>query len=75
MRMILTTIMGNIHDIYDEPASYHTSRSGPGNPFSTTVGFGWLKATTDIFSAGPGSPTPGGNFTPPPLVMSFTVRI
>ena len=58
----------------DKSATYFTFRSGPGNPFSATVGFGWLKAITDIFSAGPSSPAPGGNFTPPPLVMSFTVR-
>ncbi|KAJ3576326.1 hypothetical protein NP233_g494 [Leucocoprinus birnbaumii] len=46
--------------------------AGPGNPFSATVGFGWLKAITGLFNAGPGSTIRGGNFNPPPLIMSFT---
>ncbi|KAF5346841.1 hypothetical protein D9756_010630 [Leucocoprinus leucothites] len=46
--------------------------SGPGNPFSATVGFGWLKAIADLLNAGPGSAVSAGNFIPPPLIMSFT---
>ncbi|KXN92492.1 Acid phosphatase PHO1 [Leucoagaricus sp. SymC.cos] len=46
--------------------------SGPGNPFSVTVGFGWLKAITDLFVIGPGSAPPNATFVPPPLIMSFT---
>ncbi|KAF7311381.1 Phosphoglycerate mutase-like protein [Mycena kentingensis (nom. inval.)] len=46
--------------------------SGPGNPFSATVGFPWVSAVAELFSLGPGKTTPGGNITPPPLVMGFT---
>ncbi|TDL27711.1 phosphoglycerate mutase-like protein [Rickenella mellea] len=46
--------------------------SGPGNPFSATTGFPWLKAVTDLFALGPNKTTPTGTFTPPPLLMSFT---
>nr|VWO97995.1 G-protein comlpex beta subunit CpcB [Ganoderma boninense] len=46
--------------------------SGPGNPFSATVGYPWLRAITDLFSAGPNRTQVGGNFVPPPLIMSFT---
>ncbi|KAF7295439.1 Phosphoglycerate mutase-like protein [Mycena indigotica] len=46
--------------------------SGPGNPFSATVGFPWVKAISDLFTLGPGQTTPGGNITPPPLIMGFT---
>ncbi|KIP03175.1 hypothetical protein PHLGIDRAFT_130304 [Phlebiopsis gigantea 11061_1 CR5-6] len=46
--------------------------SGPGNPFSATVGYGWLKAVTDLLVAGPNATTANATFTPPPLIMSFT---
>ncbi|KAJ7085762.1 phosphoglycerate mutase-like protein [Mycena belliarum] len=46
--------------------------SGPGNPFSATVGFPWVKAVSDLFALGPGKTTPGGNITPPALLMGFT---
>ncbi|KAJ7827498.1 phosphoglycerate mutase-like protein [Mycena olivaceomarginata] len=46
--------------------------SGPGNPFSATVGFPWVKAISDLFVLGPGQTTPGGNITPPALIMGFT---
>ncbi|KAJ6531348.1 phosphoglycerate mutase-like protein [Mycena capillaripes] len=46
--------------------------SGPGNPFSATVGFPWVKAVSDLFALGPGETTPGGNITPPALIMGFT---
>ncbi|KAM5532121.1 hypothetical protein V8D89_014214 [Ganoderma adspersum] len=46
--------------------------SGPGNPFSATVGYPWLKAITDVFSSGPNRTQEGGNFVPPPLIMGFT---
>ncbi|KAJ7438463.1 phosphoglycerate mutase-like protein [Mycena latifolia] len=46
--------------------------SGPGNPFSATVGFPWVKAVSDLFALGPGQTTPGGNITPPALLMGFT---
>ncbi|KAL4255725.1 histidine acid phosphatase family protein [Pleurotus pulmonarius] len=46
--------------------------SGPGNPFSATVGFPWVKAITDIFVAGPGRSPTGASATPPPLMMGFT---
>ncbi|EKM53795.1 uncharacterized protein PHACADRAFT_260319 [Phanerochaete carnosa HHB-10118-sp] len=46
--------------------------SGPGNPFSATVGFGWLQAVTDLLVAGPNATMPNATFTPPPLVTSFT---
>jgi hypothetical protein len=50
-------------------------RSGPGNPFSATNGFPWVKAVTDLFVLGPNKTTSDGTFTPPPLLMSFTVRL
>ncbi|KAF4599091.1 hypothetical protein EYR40_006180 [Pleurotus pulmonarius] len=46
--------------------------SGPGNPFSATVGFPWVKAITDIFVAGPNRSPTGASATPPPLIMGFT---
>ncbi|KAJ7256546.1 phosphoglycerate mutase-like protein [Mycena haematopus] len=46
--------------------------SGPGNPFSATVGFPLVKAVSDLFALGPGETTPGGNITPPALIMGFT---
>ncbi|KAJ7709541.1 phosphoglycerate mutase-like protein [Mycena rosella] len=46
--------------------------SGPGNPFSATVGFPWVKAVSDLFALGPEKTTPGGNITPPALIMGFT---
>ncbi|TBU31476.1 phosphoglycerate mutase-like protein [Dichomitus squalens] len=46
--------------------------SGPGNPFSATVGYPWLKAIADLFSSGPNTTSLGGNFVPPPLIMGFT---
>ncbi|CAK5265064.1 unnamed protein product [Mycena citricolor] len=46
--------------------------AGPGNPYSATVGYPWVKAMSDLFALGPGKTTPGGNITPPPLIMSFT---
>ncbi|KAJ6597247.1 phosphoglycerate mutase-like protein [Mycena vulgaris] len=46
--------------------------SGPGNPFSAAVGFPWVKAVSDLFALGPGKTTPGGNITPPALMMGFT---
>ena len=47
--------------------------SGPGNPFSATVGYPWLKAITDLFASGPNTTASEGNFVPPPLIMGFTV--
>lgn len=47
--------------------------SGPGNPFSATVGFPWLKAITDIFVSGPGESPPGASAMPAQLIMGFTV--
>lgn len=55
----------------DEPSL--PMRSGPGNPFSATVGYPWLKAITDLFSSGPNRTQEGESFAPPPLIMSFTV--
>ncbi len=49
--------------------------AGPGNPFAATVGFPWVKAVSDLFVLGPGKTTPGGNITPPALIMGFTVRL
>ncbi|EIN09821.1 phosphoglycerate mutase-like protein [Punctularia strigosozonata HHB-11173 SS5] len=46
--------------------------SGPGNPFSATTGFPWVRAVTDLFVLGPNKTTSDGTFTPPPLLMSFT---
>ncbi|KAJ7217227.1 phosphoglycerate mutase-like protein [Mycena pura] len=46
--------------------------SGPGNPFSATNGFPWVKAISDLFVLGPGKTVPGGNIIPPPLIMGFT---
>ncbi|KAJ6624504.1 phosphoglycerate mutase-like protein [Mycena sp. CBHHK59/15] len=46
--------------------------SGPGNPYSATVGFPWVKAVSDLFALGPNQSTPGGNITPPALIMGFT---
>ncbi|PIL27452.1 hypothetical protein GSI_10601 [Ganoderma sinense ZZ0214-1] len=46
--------------------------SGPGNPFSATVGYPWLKAITELFSSDSNRTQGGGNFVPPPLIMSFT---
>lgn len=48
--------------------------SGPGNPFSNTVGFPWVNAVKDLFVAGPGKTVSGATFVPPPLIMGFTVR-
>ncbi|KAG6883739.1 hypothetical protein C0993_004158 [Termitomyces sp. T159_Od127] len=47
--------------------------SGPGNPIAATTGFPWVKIITDLFNTGPGTTTSGGNFTPPALIMGFTV--
>ncbi|RPD65418.1 phosphoglycerate mutase-like protein [Lentinus tigrinus ALCF2SS1-7] len=48
--------------------------SGPGNPFSATTGYPWVKAITELFVTGPNDATEssGSNFVPPPLIMSFT---
>ncbi|KAI0366019.1 phosphoglycerate mutase-like protein [Pilatotrama ljubarskyi] len=46
--------------------------SGPGNPFSATVGFPWLKAVTALFSSPSNTSQAQGAFVPPPLIMSFT---
>ncbi|KZV86232.1 phosphoglycerate mutase-like protein [Exidia glandulosa HHB12029] len=46
--------------------------SGPGNPFSNTVGFPWTKAVRDLFVVGPGKAPEGAAFIPPPLIMGFT---
>lgn len=48
-------------------------RSGPGNPFSATTGFPWIKAISDLFTVGTNKTTVNGTFVPPPLVMGFTV--
>ncbi|OJT13455.1 Acid phosphatase PHO1 [Trametes pubescens] len=47
--------------------------SGPGNPYSATVGFPWLQAVTGLLASAPNA-SAGGNatFVPPALVMSFT---
>jgi acid phosphatase len=42
--------------------------SGPGNPYSATTGYPWVKALTDIFSG-----TSGAGYQPPSLIMGFTV--
>lgn len=46
--------------------------AGPGNPYSAVTGYPYVKAITDLMVAGPNGTT-DGNFTPPPLIMSFTV--
>ncbi|KAI0701699.1 phosphoglycerate mutase-like protein [Earliella scabrosa] len=46
--------------------------SGPGNPFSAATGYPWVKAVTDLFAFGRNETQLGGNFVPPPLIMSFT---
>ncbi|OSD07924.1 phosphoglycerate mutase-like protein [Trametes coccinea BRFM310] len=46
--------------------------SGPGNPFSATVGYPWIQAVTGLLLRGPDNRRNGDNFVPPPLVMSFT---
>ncbi|KAI0360773.1 phosphoglycerate mutase-like protein [Trametes cingulata] len=48
--------------------------SGPGNPFSATVGFPWLQAVTALFSTSStlNASQAEGAFIPPPLLMSFT---
>ncbi|KAF8211856.1 phosphoglycerate mutase-like protein [Mycena galopus ATCC 62051] len=56
---------------YADDLNYYYG-SGPGNPFSATVGFPWVKAVSDLFALGPGETTPGGNITPPALIMGFT---
>ncbi|KAJ7775204.1 phosphoglycerate mutase-like protein [Mycena metata] len=56
---------------YADDLNYYYG-SGPGNPFSATVGFPWVKAISDLFALGPGETTPGGNITPPALIMGFT---
>ncbi|KAJ6502198.1 phosphoglycerate mutase-like protein [Mycena sanguinolenta] len=56
---------------YADDLNYYYG-SGPGNPFSATVGFPWVKAVSDLFALGPGQTTPGGNITPPALIMGFT---
>ncbi|KAJ7721557.1 phosphoglycerate mutase-like protein [Mycena maculata] len=56
---------------YADDLNYYYG-SGPGNPFSDTVGFPWLKAISDLFVLGPDKTTPDGNITPPALIMGFT---
>ncbi|KAI0330668.1 phosphoglycerate mutase-like protein [Cubamyces sp. BRFM 1775] len=46
--------------------------SGPGNPFSATVGYPWLHAVTDLFVSSPQSAGARQGFDPPSLIMSFT---
>ncbi|KAI0717448.1 phosphoglycerate mutase-like protein [Cerioporus squamosus] len=46
--------------------------SGPGNPFSATTGYPWVKAITELLVTGPNKTPSGANFAPPPLIMSFT---
>ena len=49
--------------------------SGPGNPIAATTGYPWVKAVSDLFVSGPGASVANGNFTPPPLIMTFTVSL
>ncbi|KAJ7510181.1 phosphoglycerate mutase-like protein [Mycena galericulata] len=56
---------------YADDLNYYYG-SGPGNPFAATVGFPWVKAVSDLLALGPGKTTPGGNITPPALIMGFT---
>ncbi|KAH9896773.1 phosphoglycerate mutase-like protein [Cubamyces lactineus] len=46
--------------------------SGPGNPFSATVGYPWLHAVTDLFVSSPNRTEARQDFVPPALIMSFT---
>ncbi|KAI0826714.1 phosphoglycerate mutase-like protein [Trametes gibbosa] len=50
--------------------------SGPGNPFSATVGYPWLQAVTGLLASEQSSSANMTEaeraFNPPPLVMSFT---
>ncbi|KAH9919490.1 phosphoglycerate mutase-like protein [Epithele typhae] len=47
--------------------------AGPGNPFSAVNGIPYVKAATDLLVTGPNSAdAASGNFTPSPLIMSFT---
>ncbi|KAF8910892.1 phosphoglycerate mutase-like protein [Mucidula mucida] len=46
--------------------------SGPGNALSATVGYPWVKAISDIFTAGPGNAISNGSLVTPPLIMGFT---
>lgn len=48
--------------------------SGPGNPFSATTGYPWVKAVTDIFKQGPTQTSSANTFQPPNLIMGFTVN-
>ncbi|KAJ7632915.1 phosphoglycerate mutase-like protein [Roridomyces roridus] len=56
---------------YADDLNYYYG-SGPGNPFAAATGFPWVKAVSDLFVLGPGKTTPGGDLTPPALLMGFT---
>ncbi|KAF7322420.1 Phosphoglycerate mutase-like protein [Mycena chlorophos] len=43
---------------YADDLNYYYG-SGPGNPFSATVGFPWVKAVSELFALGPNETTPG----------------
>ncbi|KAG6917500.1 hypothetical protein DXG01_002364 [Tephrocybe rancida] len=66
-------------DVFEEWLNYEYAHdlnyyygSGPGNPIAAATGFPWVKAISDLFSAGPGNTVNGGTLTPPPLIMGFT---
>ncbi|KAI0777598.1 phosphoglycerate mutase-like protein [Trametes elegans] len=49
--------------------------SGPGNPYSATVGYPWVRAVTDLLASNSSDATgnsTGNGAVPPPLIMSFT---
>ncbi|OBZ78367.1 Acid phosphatase PHO1 [Grifola frondosa] len=49
---------------YADDLNYYYG-SGPGNPFSATVGFPWVKAVTDLFVLGPNAAPVNSTFVPP----------
>ncbi|RDX54432.1 phosphoglycerate mutase-like protein [Lentinus brumalis] len=56
---------------YTQDLNYYYG-SGPGNPFSATTGYPWVKAVTELLVTGPKQTPSGSHFVPPPLIMSFT---
>jgi len=47
--------------------------AGPGNRFAGATGLPWVKAVAELLGIGPNVMPPNGKFTPPPLLMGFTV--
>ncbi|KAF8878044.1 histidine phosphatase superfamily [Mucidula mucida] len=60
---------------YAHDLNYYYGLFRPGNALSATVGYPWVKAISDIFTAGPGNAVSNGSLVTPPLIMGFTVLL